>query len=388
MNSRTHRPLTAICVLLASLLSLLAAACGGGGGGSGPAFGLTSELVATVDFPSALAFAPDGRLFFTERNAGNVRVMTADGSLLDEPFAHVDVAQGFEWGLLGLALDPDFESNHFVYVYFTRLVDPDNPKMAQPVLMRFTEGDNKGSEPAVILEMPDTDPGHAFYHAGSTIQFGPDGYLYLTVGDYDKGDIAQDLSALPGKILRLNKQDGSAAPDNPFVDDPNADPRIFAYGFRKAYDFAFEPQTGEMFAPDSNPSTCDELNLVRPGQNYGWPLTREFAFADCNQGQQTPPIHFFARPNLKPLDNLSTVFPTGVAFVSGQRYPAMGDGLLVCQMTTKLMRRLVIKNPHNPQVTADDVVVTDCDLDIAISPDGTVYYSNQKEIRRLLPGEG
>ncbi|HEU4758568.1 MAG TPA: PQQ-dependent sugar dehydrogenase, partial [Dehalococcoidia bacterium] len=343
MHSRTSRPLILVLVALSSLLTLLATACGGGGGeGGGPAFGLNSELVTSIDFPSALAFTPDGRLFFTERNLGDVRIITPGGKLLDEPFAHVDVAQGFEWGLLAAAIDPDFATNHFVYVYYTRLVDPQNPKVAQPVLARFTEANNKATEPAVLLELPPTDPEHPYYHAGSSIEFGPDGYLYLTVGDYDKGDIAQDLAKLPGKILRLNKADGSAAPDNPFVDDPNADPRIFAYGFRKAYDLAFEPQTGGLFAPDNNRSTCDELNLVRAGRNYGWPLSREFEFADCNQGQQTPPIYFFARPNMKPLDNLSTVFPTGVAFVSGQRYPKMGAGLLVCQFTTHLMRRLVI----------------------------------------------
>ena len=136
------------------------------GAQTGTALGpnLRSEVVvADAEFPVSLAFAPDGRLFYNELLTGNIRVVLADGTLLPEPFAHVDVAtsepgpgRGGEWGLIGLAVDPDFESNHYVYVYFTKPVEED---VAQPTVMRFTDVANRGLEATVTIgDLPETLP--------------------------------------------------------------------------------------------------------------------------------------------------------------------------------------------------------------------------------------
>jgi aldose sugar dehydrogenase len=366
---------------LAISLLLLLTACGGGGEEANP-FEVKSELVTEASFPVAMAFTPDGRLFYAEQYTGNVRVITPEGQLLPEPFAHVDAEAQFDWGVTGLAIDPDFESSHYVYVAF---MEPAGEGTARPVVTRFTDDDNRGVDPARIVEnLQETDPEHKFFNATGNIRFGPDGFLYMAIGDYDLADFAQDLTASAGKILRVNREDGSAPSDNPFVDEEGADPRIFAYGFRKPFGFAFHPETDKLYAPDNGPVTCDELNIVEAGKNYGWPMTFESRYADCEANQVTEPIYFFAHEGTRPVDHLSVVRPRGIAFASASHYPLLGDSLIVCEEFSNFMRRLVFGGANN-EVVEDDVVVRDCQLDVAISPDGIIYYSNFSEIRRLAP---
>jgi glucose/arabinose dehydrogenase len=364
-------------------LATVATACGGD---ENP-FGVKSELVTAADHPAAMAFAPDGRLFYAEQLTGNIRVVTAEGELLEEPFAQVELALYIEWGLTGLALDPDFETNHYVYAFFTEPVDPDTP-IGRPAVVRFTDSSNKGVDPEVIVgDLPETLPAAPGFNANGRIHFGPDGFLYVSLGDYDTPELVQDLSNPVGKMLRVSKEDGSPAPDNPFVDDPEADPRIFAYGFREPFDFAFEPGTGQIYGSDNTPVSCEELNLIQPGANYGWPEVGEFPYADCEASEETKAIHLFAQEGMQPGDFLSMVVVSGLEFVSGDTYPLLGDSLLVCESEseTKLMERLTLSGSEMDQVTAEDVVVEDCQSDIAVSPDGIIYYSNEEEIRRLVP---
>jgi len=389
--------LTSVGLLLGAVT--IAAACGGGGGSGsdsedGPLpFGLTSEVVAPASNADALAFAPDGRLFFAEHWTGAIRVVSPDHQLLPEPFATVsDIAVGVGWGLTGLALDPDFMTNHYVYALYTELIAAGPPPVGKPILVRFTDSGNKGTSPLVLVsDFPETDPEHPFSANGS-VGFGPDGFLYLTIGDYDRpldedpqGEgPPQDLSTPVGKVLRI-KQDGSAVPDNPFVGEPGADPRVFAYGFRAAFNFAFHPQTGQMYASDSTGVTCEEINIIEKGFNYGWPDAGEWPYNDCEAAKKTPAIHLLAREGMNASDFKSTVGVSGMEFISSAAYPSLGDSLVVCESGTQLLRRLVLTSPNLDQVTGNDVISRDCWLDIAIGPDGLIYYSNQTEIRRLMP---
>ena len=378
-------------IALALLVVALATACGAG---ENP-FGVKSELVTPAANVYAMEFAPDGRLFFAEQFSGNVRILGTDGTVQEEPFVQIDTALWLFWGITGLALDPDFESNHYVYVFYTELVSSDPPPegpIGKPVLVRYTDVDGIGEDPKVIDEdFPDTPPSNPGLGGNGHIQFGPDGLLYVSIGDYDSREKpSQDLAVPMGKILRINSANGSAAPDNPFVDDPDADPRIFAYGFRKSFDFVFHPETGQLYGTDNTVGSCEELNLIEKGGNYGWADVGEFPFADCQAGDQVDAIHFFTTEGKSPGDFLSIVNVTGLAFVSGDLYPLLGDSLLACEFETKLMRRLLLTGSDFDQVAADEegvdnIVVEDCDRDIATSPDGTVYYSNETEIRRLVP---
>jgi len=385
-------PLRAVppLIFLALLISLIS--CGGGGDEENP-FGLKSEVVVSAARPITMTFATDGRLFYGEHETGDIRIIMPDGTALTEPFAHLDVQIGIEWGLTGLALDPQFQSNHYVYAYFTQPVRPGSPGaqvIARPVVTRFTDSQNKGEDPTIIVgDLPETDPKHPGYNANGRIAFGPDGYLYISVGDYDspsKFD-PQDLKDLQGKLLRVKKDDGSPAPGNPFLNDPDADPRVYAYGFREAFDFIFFPNGMQLYGDDDTPVSCEELNLIRKGGNYGYPNVGDFPYSECGFGTQEKAIHYFAKEKTKPGDFLSTVSVSGFAFVSGQNYPPLGDGLLVCEAETKLMRRLTLAGTNHDQVAAEDTAIKDCNMDVATSPDGKVFYSNDKEIRRLVQGE-
>ena len=348
-----------------------------------PDIDVTSELVALANFPVAMAFAPDGRLFYNELQSGNIRVL-AQGET--RPFAQVKVLACIEFGLLGLATDPEFQDNHYVYVYFIEPV-ADRDDIGHPVIVRFTDVDGKGEDPVVIVgDLPNTTEVCA--HVGGNLHFGPNGYLYVSIGDMQFWDPnqAQDLGSLRGKILRINKGDGSAAPGNPFADDPGADPRVFAYGLRNTFDFTFHPQRGTLYAPDNGMGNCDELNVIEAGQDHGHPLA-SFAeeYPPCFERAGVRPIYLYSRPGMRPETFTSNVAPTGVHFVSAEVYPSLGEALLACEFNTGLMRRLHLAGPALDRVDDDSIVVEDCGLDITTDPQGVIYYSNLEEIRRLVP---
>jgi len=377
-------------LILLPLLALLStASCGGG---EDIPFGLKSEVVTQADNADAIVFAPDGRIFYAEQFTGNIRVITADGKRLDQPFAQVQIANWLplEWGLTGLALDPDFAKNHYLYAFFTSPVVEGAAPTGRPMLVRFTDRDNQGVDRKVIIgDFPETIVNHQGFKANGKIHFGPDGLLYLTIGDYDQAKAegptgkpyALDLSSPVGKMLRVSEESGAAAAGNPFSDESGTDPRIFAYGFSKPFDFAFGPQGGAIYGVD-NTASCEELNIVKSGGNYGWPDVGDFPFSDCTFGQQIKGIHFLAKEGMSAGQFLSGVGVSGLAFVSAAQYPALGDGLLVCDLTG-ILRRLVLSGPQLDQVSNDDVIVKDCKRSVAVSPDGTIYYSNDTEIRRL-----
>lgn len=343
-------------------------------------------VVPNADFPVALAFTPDGRLFYTEHCTGDIRIVTPDGDLLPQPFAHVDIASVCgDWGLIGIAVDPEYETNGYVYVYFIEEVSS-TPLIARAVVKRFTDVGNVGTNPTVILDEPETIPDQFLKeHVAGNIHFGPDGYLYVTLGDFRvplDQMISQDLSALQGKILRLDKADGSAPPDNPFIGVQAADPRIFAYGFRNTYDFTFHGRSGEIYATENGPENCDELNLVVAGGNYGWPFP--FEPESCDTALGTQPIYWFARDGFESWQVGSPVAPTGIEYVDGDVYPSLGDSLLACEWNTSRLRRLAVGGPNLDQVVENGILETGCRIAVAVSPLGPIYFTDQNTILRLV----
>ena len=347
-----------------------------------PEIRVTSELVTEADFPVAMAFAPDGRLFYNEFLSGKVMVFE-DGST--STFAEVDILSLGECGLLGLAIDPDYPQNRYIYVYLIEPV-PGQDDIGHPVIVRFTDVSGRGVNSTVLVgDLPNTNP-LVCGHVSGNLVFGPDGYLYFTVGEMEYKDPAQDLSSPLGKIHRINKADGSATSGNPFESVEGADPRIFAYGLRNTFDFAFNPETGKIYAPDNGLGNCDELNIVEMGQNYGHPAS---SFVEehppCLERNGVAPIYLYSKPGMSPETYTSNVAPTGAYFVSGDVYPTLGSSLLSCEWNTAYMRRLLLAGHDSDQVIDDSVVVEDCRLDITADAEGIIYYSNTREIRRLLP---
>ncbi len=216
--------------------------------------------------PTAMAFAPDGRLFVCLQG-GDLRVIK-DGALLGAPFVRIAVDSSGERGLLGIAFDPNFASNQFIYVYHTVPGAPAHNRVS-----RFTANGDvaaAGSQ-AVILDL---DPlSSATNHNGGAIHFGPDGKLYVAVGENANGSNSQTLSNRLGKILRINP-DGTIPSDNPFFNTASGQNRaIWALGLRNPFTFGFQPGTSRMFINDVGQNTWEEINSGVAGSNYGWPIT-------------------------------------------------------------------------------------------------------------------
>lgn len=274
--------------------------------------GLRMEVVATgLDTPWAVAFAPDGRIFLTER-PGRIRVIQ-DGRLRAEPVATLPVTSLGESGLMGLALDPGFSTNRFMYTSYTST----GRGTLRNRVVRLVERDGMVRQDRVLL---DNIPG-AWNHDGGRVKFGPDGKLYVTTGDAADPSIAQDLRSLGGKILRLNP-DGSIPPDNPFPGSP-----VWSLGHRNPQGLAWHPVTGQLFATEHGTSVHDEINIISPGRNYGWPTVigpaRDSRFVD--------PILTFT-PNIA---------PSGASF-AGHRYPEWQGNLLFATLRGRHLHRVVL----------------------------------------------
>ncbi|MFN2467893.1 MAG: sorbosone dehydrogenase family protein [Gaiellaceae bacterium] len=225
----------------------------------------TQELVDDgLTTPTAMAFAPDGRLFVAEQ-AGSLRVIK-DGTLLPTPFVTLPVDSRGERGLLGVTFDPDFATNKFVYVYYTTSTAPIHNRVS-----RFTASGDvalAGSE-TPILELESLSG--ATNHNGGAIHFGPDDMLYVAVGENANSSHSQTLGNRLGKMLRI-EPDGDIPTDNPFYTTAVGDNRsIWALGLRNPYTFSFQPGSGRMFINDVGSVTWEEINDGRAGGNYGWP---------------------------------------------------------------------------------------------------------------------
>jgi glucose/arabinose dehydrogenase len=223
-----------------------------------------AQVAGGLPNPTAMAFAPDGRLFVCQQT-GQLRVIR-DGALLPDPFVTLTVSSAGERGLLGVTFDPNFANNHFVYVYYTATT----PAIHNRVSRFEANGDVAvpGSE-TTILDLNNLSS--ATNHNGGAIHFGPDGKLYIAVGENANGANSQTLTNLLGKMLRINA-DGSIPSDNPFFNIATGNNRaIWALGLRNPFTFGFQNGTGRMFLNDVGEVTWEEINDGIAGSNYGWP---------------------------------------------------------------------------------------------------------------------
>jgi glucose/arabinose dehydrogenase len=229
-----------------------------------PGFSET-QIASGLSSPTAMEFAPDGRLFVC-RQGGQLRVIK-NGSLLATPFLTLTVDSNGERGLLGVTFDPNFATNNFVYVYYTVPGSPAHNRVS-----RFTaNGDVAVAGSELVLVDLDNLSG-AGNHNGGGIHFGPDGKLYIAVGENTNAANSQTLSNRLGKMLRINA-DGSIPSDNPFFNTATgANRSIWAMGLRNPFTFAFQPLTGRMFINDVGESTWEEINDGIAGSNYAWSI--------------------------------------------------------------------------------------------------------------------
>jgi glucose/arabinose dehydrogenase len=367
---------------LAGALLLALLGCGGGGdpspnpnptpdppGGGGPPGGLpvtsftaadgtrfgVQTLATGLEIPWGLAFAPDGRLFITER-PGRVRVYQ-NGQLLTEPALTLsDVFTNGESGFLGIAVHPAFATNRLVYLAYTASTS------RGPVLrlMRYRDVDNRLGEGVVLLD----DVPAANIHNGSRVKFGPDGRLYVSLGDVAVPSVAQDVAALNGKFLRLN-DDGTSAPGNRFSSP------VYSFGHRNPQGMDWHPVSGDLWATEHGQTGNDEVNVIESGVNYGWPAI---------EGNQTRPDMVTPVVFYNP-----AVAPSGAAFYRGSAIPAFRNQLFVATLRGLALLRLTI---DGRRVTAQERLIENRYgrlRDVVSGPDGYLYVCTSNRDGRTSP---
>ena len=320
------------------------------------------QVAAGLEKPTSMAFAPDGRLFVTEQE-GTVRVVV-DGSPASTPFLAVPTDSSNERGLLGLAFDPGFPREPYVYLYYTR------QGLAANRLSRFTvsRAHSDVADPASEHVLLDDVPS-AHFHNGGALHFAPDGTLLVAVGDAEEPESAQSLSALTGKLLRVDRT-GRPPADNPFSGNPAARPEVWAYGLRNPFTFAVQPGSGRVLVNDVGRAAFEEINEGSPGANYGWPACE----GPCGGGVGDPS---FSYPHGK-----SACAITGAVFARGLRFPAE---LLESYFFSDYCGRWIMRLDADGDATefARDMSGEAVDLDVG--PDGALYYLSyvNGEVRRI-----
>jgi len=316
------------------------------------------EVVARgLETPWAIAFAPDGRIFVSER-PGRIR-MIKDGKLQKKPWMEIDAYETGEAGLLGLAVDPAFERHRLLYAAYTYR-DSNGRFKNRLVRLRDDPATDKGVMDRVLLD----GAAGSRNHDGGRVKFGPDGKLYWTMGDAQETRFSQDISSLNGKILRLNP-DGTIPQDNPFPKSP-----VYSYGHRNPQGLAWQLGTGRLYATEHGPSgfqgcCLDEINLIEPGKNYGWPAIRGDQTRD---GMVSPVLHS---------GDSETWAPCGATFVTrGPTGNPWAGSLLFTGLRGQSLYRAVF-DPNDPRKVArfERLFVREFGRlrDIVEGPDGALY---------------
>ena len=321
--------------------------------------GFTDAVVAGgLSNPTAMALAPDGRVFVCQQG-GALRVIK-NGVLLATPFLTVTVDSQGERGLLGIAFDPNFVSNQLVYIYYTATTPTIHNRIS-----RFTASGDvalAGSE-TIIMDLPSLST--ATNHNGGAMHFGPDGNLYVAVGENANSANSQTLSTVLGKMLRMTST-GGVPPDNPFINQTTgANQTIWALGLRNPFTFSFQRGTTRMFINDVGQNTWEEINDGIAGSNYGWPNCEGF----CN-----PPNANFRDPIFAYMNDASTCAITGGAFYNPQapQFPANFVGnYFFADFCGGWIKRL---NPAAGNAVSDFATGISSPVDLQVSPDGFLYY--------------
>jgi glucose/arabinose dehydrogenase len=325
--------------------------------------GFVEELVAgglgLSGIPTAMEFAPDGRLFVAQ-NSGSLRVIE-NGILLPTPFLQLTTVTDGERGLLGVAFDPDFASNGHVYVYYT------HPGSIQNRVSRFTaSSDPNVADPDSEVVVLDGIPSETIFHNAGAIHFGLDGKLYVAVGDNADPSNSQSLATLAGKILRIDPSACTAVCsniiplDNPFVTVNGARGEIWALGLRNPFTFAVDPVGGRININDVGERSWEEINVGIPGANYGWPV--------C-EGKCSPSNPAFADPVFA-YRNKGSAAITGGAFYRGSSFPGafVGD-YFFADYVKGFIKRLTSSGRVN-----DFAEGASSPVDLKVGPDGHLYY--------------
>lgn len=331
------------------------------------------SYIDNLNFPVAMAWAPDGRLFFTEKY-GAVRVASADGKLQPQPVIVLPTDAAGERGLLGIAIDPGFADNHYLWVYHT-WSDPDHTR-DKPYnrVIRFKEQNGVGADPQVAFEAAIEFVDSTILNGGN-LHFGPDGMLYITVGTTNNIFVANEPESPQGKFHRVTP----TVPVDIPPDNPNPHSTIFASGLRNSFDFTFDPLSGNLFATENGPDCDDEVNLIVAGGHYGW---REDGLCE---DQTLAGDYPFVRPLVAWTPPIS---PTGITVYTGEAFPEWKDNLFMCAYNLGRMVRLGLDQSRTRVINGDlryELGRARCATDIETGPDGFLYFFDINGLYRLVP---
>jgi len=329
-------------------------------------------VIREAFFPVALAFAPDGRLFYTEKEVGRLRVINTDGTHPDG-LIDLDVDFNVELGMLGVAIDPNFEDNNHIWIVYIQPNTVEPPTAVWKLIRLEVDEDNIASNITEMLSVPITT--REQHHVGGNVHFDADGFIYVSIGDMGNPDFAQSLDAMQGRIHRF-EVDGDTlrpAPDNPFDDNST-----FAYGLRNPFDFTFDSYTGDLLATENGPTCDDEINLLLPGGNYGW----RSGYSCDGTGAEG---YLFPIRAFTPTEGL-----TGIMVYDGEMFPEWQAQVFFCGWNQRLMRRMTLDDSRSFPESITEVRLNgaSCTTDLAVAPDGSIYFTDFGSIYRIVRDEG
>jgi|TARA_R110002072_G_scaffold49277_3_gene133956 glucose/arabinose dehydrogenase len=335
-------------------------------------------LTEQLEYPWGLAFRPNGDLLITER-PGRLRIFR-DGVLLPKPVAGLArvVARG-QGGLLDIALHPRFDETGWLYLSLSTNDRQGAPQNLGTRVIRYRLVGDRLVESRVIFDLKRKTPSGLQF--GSRLAFDDQDYLYITVGDRDAAQRAQDPSDAAGSVLRL-RDDGRVPADNPFVGRPGFDPAIFSFGHRNPQGLAFNPQRREIWELEHGPKGGDEVNRLLAGANYGWPLVSfgvNYSGTPVGQGKS-------AQEGLEPPQYHWTpsIAPSGMAFLTSEAYPGWKGNLFVGALKYQLLSRLELagaKVVREEQLLAGEYGRI---RDVRQGPDGLLYLLTDAARGKLL----
>ena len=336
-------------------------------------------VVLGLDVPWGLAFLPNGDLLISERSG---TLHTFSNGQLSAPIEGLPPIMAFgQGGLMDLALHPNYEDNGWIYMSYSALNTQSSKPMGNTAIMRARLKEGKLTDQEVLYKgTPDTDRGH---HFGCKLAFDGKGYLYFGIGERGQHfDFPQKLDNSNGKIHRIH-DDGRIPTDNPFVTTSGAIKSIYCYGNRNPQGNAIHPVTGDLWETEHGPMGGDELNLIKPGLNYGWPIISYGINYDGTiltemshkEGMEQPVIQW-----------TPSIAPCGMTFVTGNRFKNWENNILVGSLRFDYVERIVLdgqKVAHQEKLVEGIGRVRN----VVVSPDGLVYIGleNPGRIVRLIP---
>jgi glucose/arabinose dehydrogenase len=332
------------------------------------------KLVERLEHPWGLAFLPDGRMLVTER-PGRLRVIGRDGKLDAQPLSGLPrVAAHGQGGLMDVAIHPRFADNNLVYLSYAARGDGG---FSTEVARGRLAGSQLEDVQVIFRQLPKSGGGQ---HFGSRLVFDREGFLYITLGDRGEQDRAQRPDDHAGSVIRLH-DDGRVPKDNPFVGKPGWKPEKYTVGNRNIQGAALHPQTGLLWTHEHGPQGGDEINVIRAGVNYGWPVITygvNYGFGTrIGEGTHKPgmaqPLHYW----------VPSIAPSGMAFYSGDRFPRWRGDLFVGALRDQMLVRLRL---DGEKVIKEERLLKDAIgriRDVRSGPDGLLYLLTD-EARGML----